>query len=102
MLPKEKSETFVTVKNHAVYSSMPLECNLIGLHVDEAMDKLDGYMDEARLHGLTSYRIIHGDGSGALRKAVHERLKRNKYVESYRIGMPQEGGTGATVVEIKK
>ena len=102
MLPKEKSETFVTVKNHAVYSSMPLECNLIGLHVDEAMDKLDGYMDEARLYGLTSYRIIHGDGSGVLRKAVHERLKRNKYVESYRIGMPQEGGTGATVVEIKK
>ena len=102
MLPKEKSETFVTVKNHSVYSSIPLECNLIGLHVDEAMDKLDGYMDEARLHGLTSYRIIHGDGSGALRKAVHERLKRNKYVESYRIGMPQEGGTGATVVEIKK
>ena len=68
----------------------------------EAMDKLDGYMDEARLHELTSYRIIHGDGSGVLRKAVHERLKRNKYVESYRIGMPQEGGTGATVVEIKK
>ena len=102
MLPKEKSETIVTVKNHNIYSSMPLECNLIGLHVDEAMDKMDGYMDEARLHGLTSFRIIHGDGSGALRKAVQERLKRNKYVDSYRIGMPQEGGTGATVVEMKK
>ncbi len=102
MLPKEKPETIVTVKNHNIYSSMPLECNLIGLHVDEAMDKMDSYMDEARLHGLTSFRIIHGDGSGALRKAVQEKLKRNKYVESYRIGMPQEGGTGATVVEMKK
>lgn len=81
---------------------MPLECNLIGLHVDEAMDKFDDYMDQARLHGLTSFRIIHGDGSGALRKAVQDRLKRNKYVDSYRIGMPQEGGTGATVVEMKK
>lgn len=102
MLPKEKPETIVTVKNHNIYSSMPLECNLIGLHVDEAMDKMDSYMDEARVHGLTSFRIIHGDGSGALRKAVQEKLKRNKYVDSYRIGMPQEGGTGATVVEMKK
>lgn len=102
MLPKEKNETIVTVRNHNIYSSMPLECNLIGLHVDEAMDKFDDYMDQARLHGLTSFRIIHGDGSGALRKAVQDRLKRNKYVDSYRIGMPQEGGTGATVVEMKK
>ena len=102
MLPKEKSQAIVSVRNHNIYDSMPLECNLIGLHVDEAMEKFDKYMDQARLHGLTSFRIIHGDGSGALRKAVQDKLRKNKLVESFRIGMPQEGGTGATVVEMKK
>lgn len=102
VLPKERSETSISLPNQSIYSSIPLECNLIGLHVDEAMEKMADYMDQATLHGVTSFRIIHGDGSGALRKAVQNKLQKNSNVESYRIGMPQEGGTGATVVEMKK
>ena len=87
--------------SESVFSSMPLECNLIGLHVEEAMEKLDGYMDEAKVRNLKFFRIIHGDGSGALRKAVHKRLTRDPMVKSFRLGAPNEGGTGATIVSMK-
>lgn len=84
-----------------IFSTMPLEVNLIGLRVDEAMEKMGDYMDSAALHGLKSFRIIHGDGTGRLRKAVHEKLKHNGNVKEFRLGMPQEGGTGATIVTMK-
>ena len=58
-------------------------------------------MDQASLNGLKSFRVIHGDGTGRLRKAVHERLKRDSGVKEFRLGMPQEGGTGATIVTMK-
>ncbi len=102
ILPKEKPKSFVSVSSSSMFSSIPLECNLIGMHVDEALDTLKDYMDQARLKGLKTYRVIHGDGSGALRKAVHDLLAKNKEVESFRLGMPQEGGTGATIVKIKE
>ena len=102
VLPKEKPKSFVSVSGPSMFTSIPLECNLIGLHVDEAMNALKQYMDQARLKGLKTYRIIHGDGSGALRKAVHEYLSKDKEVDSFRLGMPQEGGTGATIVVIKE
>jgi DNA mismatch repair protein MutS2 len=85
----------------SIFSSMPIQCNLIGMHVDEAMEQLDAYLDEAKVNGLKSFRIIHGDGSGALRKAVHARLARDKQVKEFRLGAPSEGGTGATVVTMK-
>ena len=50
---------------------------------------------------LKNFRIIHGDGTGRLRKAVHEKLRNDPSVKEFRLGMPQEGGTGATVVELK-
>ena len=80
---------------------MPIECNLIGMHVDEALDALASYMDDAKIHGLNTFRIIHGDGTGALRKAVHKMLASDRSVESYHLGMPKEGGTGATIVVLK-
>ncbi len=101
VLPKEKPEAFITVQGGGMFDTMPTECNLIGMHVDEAIETMLDYISEAKVHGLHSFRIIHGDGSGALRKAVHARLARDKAVESFRLGMPQEGGTGATVVEMK-
>lgn len=102
VLPKMKKQNHVTINTgRALFTSMPLEVNLIGLHVDEAMNKMDDYMDQASLHGLKNFRIIHGDGSGKLRKAVHESLKKNASVKEFRLGMPQEGGTGATVVVMK-
>ena len=102
VLPKMKKQNNVSINTgRSLFTSMPLEVNLIGLHVDEAIDKMDSYMDQASLNGLKSFRIIHGDGTGRLRKAVHEKLKNNSQVKEYRLGMPQEGGTGATVVTMK-
>lgn len=98
---KKKPSPVIRVAGQNIFSSMPMECNLIGMHVDEAMDKMADYMDQASLHGLKNFRIIHGDGTGRLRKAVHEKLKNMSSVKEYRLGMPQEGGTGATVVVMK-
>ena len=102
VIPKMKKQTNVIINTKRdIFSSMPLEVNLIGLHVDEAMNKMDDYMDQAAVHGLKSFRIIHGDGTGRLRKAVHEKLRHNSKVKEFRLGMPQEGGTGATIVTMK-
>ena len=102
VLPKMKKQDNVSINTgRSLFTTMPLEVNLIGLHVDEAMEKLDSYMDQASLNGLKSFRVIHGDGTGRLRKAVHERLKRDSGVKEFRLGMPQEGGTGATIVTMK-
>ncbi len=74
-----------------------MECHLIGMRVEEALVAFEKYMDDALLSNLNQVRIIHGVGTGALRTAIHERLKRRKGVE-YRLGGQGEGGVGATVV----
>ncbi len=97
-----KQEPVVSyTSNESIFTSMPLECNLIGMHVDEALDTMDAYIDNAKVHNLKFFRIIHGDGSGALRKAVHKQLAKDPMVKSFRLGAPNEGGTGATVVTMK-
>ena len=75
--------------------------NLIGETVDEAMIDLDKYLDDAYLSHIPNVTIIHGRGTGALRKAVHEKLRKSKYVKSYRLGTFGEGETGVTIVEFK-
>ncbi len=75
-----------------------LECNLIGKTVEEALIILDKFLDNAKFAKMPMVRIIHGDGSGALRKAVHDRLRIDKSIKEFRLGMPNEGGSGATVV----
>ena len=75
--------------------------NLIGETVDEAMIDLDKYLDDAYLAHIPNVTIIHGRGTGALRKAVHEKLRKSKYVKSYRLGTFGEGETGVTIVEFK-
>ncbi len=94
----QKPEMSVSIRSGNIFSSMPSECNLIGMRVDEAREKFSSYMDQAKVHGLKTVRIIHGDGSGALRKMVHEALKKDKAVKEFRLGTPSEGSTGATVV----
>lgn len=81
--------------------SVSPEINLIGRTVDEAVSELDKYLDDALLSHLGSIRIVHGKGTGALRKGIHEYLRRQKYVKSYRLAEFGEGDAGVTIVEFK-
>ena len=78
------------------------EINLLGKTVDEAVAELDKYLDDAYIAHLKSVRIVHGKGTGALRKGVHNYLKRQKHVASFRLGEFGEGDAGVTIVEFKK
>lgn len=82
-------------------SSVRQEVNLIGMTVDEAMPVLNKYLDDAYLAHMSQVTVIHGRGTGALRKAVHQQLARLKYVKSYRLGEFGEGDMGVTVVSFK-
>lgn len=81
--------------------SISYECNLIGKTVDEALAILDKYLDDAYLSHIPSVRIVHGKGTGTLRNAVTNFLKKCKYVKSYRAGEHGEGDAGVTIVEFK-
>ena len=81
--------------------SVSSEINLLGCTVDEAIAKLDKYLDDAYLAHLPSVRVVHGKGTGALRKAVQSHLKRLKYVKEYRLGEYGEGDAGVTIVTFK-
>ena len=83
-------------------SSVSTEINLLGKTVDEAIAILDKYLDDAYLAHLNQVRVVHGKGTGALRKGVHDYLRRNKRVASYRLGEFGEGDAGVTIVEFKK
>ena len=82
-------------------SSISMEINLLGKMVDEAIAELDKYLDDAYLSHLSSVRIVHGKGTGALRNAVHNYLKNVSYVSSYRLAEYGEGDAGVTIVEFK-
>jgi len=78
------------------------ELKLIGQRVDEALDALETFLNQALLAGRREVRIIHGIGSGRLRQAVREQLERHPLVALYRPGEPHEGRDGATVVTLKQ
>jgi len=68
---------------------------------EEAVSAVEGFIDTASLSNLTTVTVIHGKGTGALRQAIHESLRRNKQVKDYRLGRYGEGETGVTVVTLK-
>lgn len=82
-------------------ASIHQEVNLIGMTVDQAMPVMEKYLDDAYLAHLAQVTIIHGRGTGALRTAVHNKLKKLKYVSSYRLGEFGEGDMGVTIVTFK-
>ena len=77
------------------------EVNIIGMRYQEAMDTVDKFIDDAIVLGYPSVRIIHGMGTGVLRNGVRKMLKTNKNVKAFRDGGPNEGGLGATVVDLE-
>ena len=81
--------------------SVSTEINLIGKTTDEAIALLDKYLDDAYLAHMPSVRVVHGKGTGALRNAVHNHLKRLKYVKSFRLGEFGEGDAGVTIVAFR-
>lgn len=83
-------------------SSVGIELNLLGKTSDEAISELDKYLDDAYIAHLPSVRIVHGKGTGALRKAVHNYLRRCKIVAEYHLGEFGEGDAGVTIVTFKK
>ena len=81
--------------------SVSPEINLLGKTVDEAIAELDKYLDDAYLAHLSSVRIVHGKGTGALRSGIHQYLRRQKHVKTFRLGAFGEGDSGVTIAEIK-
>jgi DNA mismatch repair protein MutS2 len=82
-------------------ASISTEIKLLGYTVDEAISALDKYLDDAYLSHLTSVRVVHGKGTGALRKAVHQYLKKQPHVKDFHLAEFGEGDAGVTIVEFK-
>lgn len=99
--PKEKGRKSNYSGSFSKSASISPEINLLGKTVDEALSALDKYLDDAYLSHLTSVRIVHGKGTGALRNGVHRYLKGVRYVKSFRMGEFGEGDAGVTIVEFK-
>jgi DNA mismatch repair protein MutS2 len=114
MVPEEKSSHLIRrsatpsprgegikISVESKSSDIPSELHLLGLRVDEAINLLDSYINSALLANFSTIRIVHGKGTGALKKAVHEYLKNHSHIKSYRIGNFGEGDLGVTIAELK-
>lgn len=98
--PKRMNRTAKSKIKMSKSLSVSPEINLLGKTVDEAVAELDKYLDDALLSHLNSVRVVHGKGTGALRKGIHEYLRRQKHVKSYRLAEFGEGDAGVTIAEL--
>jgi DNA mismatch repair protein MutS2 len=100
----EPAKKNISTTGYQLYSIKDIrpEIDLRGLSSDEAMEKVDKYLDDAYLAGLSIVQVIHGKGTGVLRKRMQEFLKDHPKVESYRLGEWNEGGSGVTIVKLKE
>jgi DNA mismatch repair protein MutS2 len=106
---QSKTEKFASLRKSSTVSGHlsetsgtgPSEINVIGQTTDEAADKVDKFLDEASLAGSSQVRIVHGHGTGALRKAIAELLTDHPHVARFSAAPQDQGGTGATLVELK-
>ena len=98
----EKNKVTVSHSNSSSKSqNISTEIKLLGMTVDEAVNELDKYLDNAYLSSISIVRVVHGKGTGLLRKGIHEYLKKHPHVRTYRLGLYGEGDTGVTIVELK-
>ena len=98
--PKRMNRTAKSKIKMSKSLSVSPEINLLGKTVDEAVAELDKYLDDSLLSHLNSVRVVHGKGTGALRKGINEYLRRQKHVKSYRLAEFGEGDAGVTIVEL--
>lgn len=100
--PTKKVEKDYSSKQHNFKaSSVASEINVIGYNVEEACFAVDKYLDSAVMHGWSTVRIVHGKGTGILRKGIQNYLKTHPHVKEYRIGVYGEGEMGVTIVTLK-
>ncbi len=92
----------VTLKGGPRWDTLTREINVIGKTGDDAVLEVDEFLDSAFLAGVTRVRVIHGHGMGVLKKRLHEMFRKHPLVERFDLATPAEGGTGATIVEIKE
>ncbi len=97
---KNSNKSQVNLKSQSKAKNATTEINVIGLNVEEAIFVIDKFIDDSSLAKLSQIRIIHGKGTGKLRKGIHQYLKNNVHVKSYRLGTYGEGEDGVTVVEL--
>ena len=98
---REQKQGSVKINIDSKATKIESELHLLGLRVDEALNHLDSYINSALLANMNTIRIVHGKGTGALKKAVHEYLKNNPHIKSYRLGNFGEGDLGVTIAELK-
>ena len=82
-------------------TGVPASVNLIGMRAEEALKKVEKLLDEAHLNGVEKVEIIHGLGTGRLKKAIDGYLKENNLVKGFKTAEPAQGGDGVTIVELK-
>jgi DNA mismatch repair protein MutS2 len=99
--PPSRGSTVVAAADTSSRGTVPAEINLIGLTVDEALPRVDKLLDNAALSERREIRVIHGFGAGRLKRAVAGLLDGHPHVASWRLGRSNEGGGGATIVELK-
>ena len=98
-----KPRNVANTKEHvfSAASSAQNRCDLRGMNVEEGIIEVDRYIDQALRLGLGEITLIHGKGTGLLRKGIHEHLRKNKFIKSFRLGVYGEGETGVTIVTLK-
>jgi DNA mismatch repair protein MutS2 len=100
-VPTQKRSESITFNQGPEFATSIREINLIGQRAEEACERVDKFLDTAALGQAELVRIVHGHGMGILRKAIAELLGRNPHVAKFYPARPEEGGTGATIVELK-
>ena len=99
---KQPGKRTVTGINSGLNRQASLEIDMRGMNTDEGIIELDRFIDNAVMSGIGSITIIHGKGTGVLRTAVQNHLRRHKNIATFRIGLFGEGENGVTIAEIKK
>ena len=97
----KKEKTTVKAKTGGLDRSVSMECDVRGMALDEALDTVSRYLDEAMLAGLNEVSIIHGKGTRVLRAGIQQDLRKNRAVKSFRRGLYGEGEDGVTVVTLR-